>query len=349
MIKKISVLLSAVLISTIALTGCGNSNTDETKEINVFNWSEYLPQTVIDKFQEETGIKVNYETYDSNEQMLAKISTGNSDYDIAVASDYMVDIMIKQGLLQEFDAANVDNIKNIGDEYKGASYDPDNKYSIAYMVGSAMIGVNADKVTKKITSVGDLWDPVFKNSLVVLDDERAIIGLALKKLGYSINETDPAKLEKAKQELLKLKPNIKAFDSASPKKLLISGEATGAYVWNAEVALANKDNPSIVGVYPTEGVYLWQDSFVLPKGGQHKAEAEQFINFLLRPDISKMISDVFPYTNPNVEARKLMDKAVTDNEIVYPTADAVKNGEHLRDLGDTTQLYDEIWTEFKQQ
>ncbi|MEQ8154943.1 MAG: spermidine/putrescine ABC transporter substrate-binding protein [Clostridiaceae bacterium] len=348
MFKKLSIVLALLFTISVPLAGCGKKE-ELAKEINVYNWSEYLPQSVIDKFQAETGIKVNYETYDSNEQMLAKISAGNSGYDIAVASDYMVDVMIKQNLLQEFDLNNVPNFKNIGDEYKKASYDPENKYSVAYMVGSAIIAVNKDKVTKKITSVADLWDPSLKNSLVVLDDERAIIGLALKKLGYSLNETDPAKLEQAKKELIKLKPNIKAFDSASPKKLLISGEATVGYVWNAEVALAKKDNPSIEAVYPKEGVYLWQDNFILPKGGEHKKEAEMFINFLLRDDVSKMISDEFPYTNPNAAARKLMDKSVTDNTIVYPTSDLVKNGEHLKDLGDTTQLYDKIWTEFKQQ
>lgn len=346
--KKISILLALLLMLSVSFTGCGKKS-DYIGEVNVYNWSEYLPQSVIDKFEQETKIKVNYETYDSNEQMLAKVSTGNSGYDIAVGSDYMVDVMIKQNLLQQFDLSNVPNFTNIGEEYKKPQYDPENKYSIAYMVGSAIIAVNKDKVKKDIKSYADLWDPEFKNSLVVLDDERAIIGLALKKLGYSFNETDPNKLEQAKEELIKLKPNIKAFDSNSPKKLLISGEATIGYVWNAEVALAKKDNAAIEAVYPKEGAYLWQDNFVLPKGGKHKKEAEQFINYLLDAKISKMISDEFPYTNPNVEARKLMEKSVTDNTIVYPTSDLIKNGEHLRDLGDATPLFDKIWTEFKQQ
>jgi spermidine/putrescine transport system permease protein len=190
-------------------------------------------------------------------------------------------------------------------------------------------------------------DNKFKNSLVFLDDQRAIIGMALKKLGYSLNETDPTKLEEAKKELLKLKDNIKIFDSDSPKTSLINGEAAVGYVWGAEAALAQQENPDIKVFFPKEGLYLWQDNFVVPKGAPHPKNAELFINFLLDPEISAEISKSFPYANPNVEAHKLMDKETLENKVIYPDSEIIKNGEYLKDLGEATKLYDNIWTEIK--
>jgi spermidine/putrescine transport system permease protein len=347
--KKIYTIIIAILCSLILFTGCSSrSKIQYEGEVNIYNWSEYLPKAVIDKFEQEYKIKVNYAEYSSNEEMLAKIMAGGSRYDIAVATDYMVDVMIKQNLLHEINHQNVPNFKNLGEDFVNHEYDRGNKFSVAYMAGSAIIAVNKNRVNTEIKSYDDLWDDAFKNSLVVLDDQRAILGIALKKLGYSFNETNTARLEEAKQELFKLKPNIKAFDSDSPKSMLINGEATVGFVWNAEASLARKENPNIEVIYPTEGVYLWQDNFVLPKGGRNKEAAEKFINFILRPEISILISEEFPYTNPNVEAWKLMDKDILEDKAIYPTKDLIEKGEYLKDVGDLTPLYDEIWTEFKQ-
>ena len=242
---------------------------------------------------------------------------------------------------------NVPNFKNIGDQFKKLSFDPNNDYSVPYTWGDAVIVVNTKKIPGDVTSYSDLWDSKFKNSMVVLDDERALIGVALKKLGYSLNETDTAKLDQAKKELIKLKPNIKTFDSDSPKTSLINGEATAGYVWGAEVALAEKENKDLKTFFPKEGMYLWQDNFVIPKGAPHKKNAELFINFILDENVSAGISKVFPYASPNVAAQKLIDKETINNTTVYPTEVDVKLGEHLKDLGDTTKVYDQIWTEFK--
>lgn len=315
--------------------------------LNVFNWSEYLPESVIKSFEKKYNIKVNYMTYSSNEEMLARIMAGDDIFDISVASDYMVDVMRKQKLMEEIDAKNIPNLKNIGTEFMNLSFDPGNKYSVPYMWGTGVIAVNTSKVSGNITSYSDLWDVKFKNSLVVLDDQRALIGIALKKLGYSINETDPAKLEQAKQELLKLKANIKTFDSDSPKTQLINGQATAGYMWGAEAALAQKENKDIKVIFPKEGMYLWQDNFVIPKGALHKKNAEAFINFLLDPEVSAEISKAFPYANPNIAAHQYIDKSILNNTAVYPTDSDMKKGERIKDLGDATKLYDKIWTEVK--
>lgn len=357
--KKVLSLGISVLILGSVLTGCGTSATKskegssevvDQKEgdvLNVFNWSEYLPESVIKEFEDKYNIKVNYTTYSSNEEMLAKISAGGSQFDIAVASDYMVDAMRKQNLMEEINMNNIPNFKNIGDQFKKLSFDPENKYTVPYMWGTAVVAVNTKKIPGDITSYSDLWDSKFKNSIVVLDDERALIGIALKKLGYSMNETDPDKLEQAKKELIKFKDNIKAFDSDSPKTALINGEAAAGYVWGAEAALAEKENKDIKTFFPKEGMYIWQDNFIIPKGAPDKKNAELFINFILDPKVSAEISKEFPYANPNVEAHKYIDKETLQDTTVYPTEEQLKNGEHLKDLGDTITLYDKIWTEVK--
>ena len=350
--------LPVVLILLLLLgvcTGCSSirtvsdvpADTDAGNVLNVLNWSEYLPDSLIKQFENEYKIKVNYATYSSNEEMLAKIMAGDDIYDLSVGSDYMVDVMRKQKLMEEIDMANIPNFKNIGDEFKNLYFDPGNKYSVPYMSGSGVIAVNTEKVQEAVTSYSDLWDPGYKNSLVVLDDERAIIGIALKKLGYSINETDPAKLEQARQELLKLKPNIKSFNSDSPKSELLNGSVSAGYMWGAEVALAQKQNKAIKSFFPKEGMYIWQDNFVIPKGAVHKKNAEIFINFLLDPKISAEISKEFPYENPNIAARAYIDKQTLDNPAVYTTKEQAKIGERLKDIGDATKLYDKIWTQVR--
>lgn len=349
-IKKIAALLFSVLLMAGVFAGCSkteSNNGNEEAVLNVFNWSEYLPEDVIEKFEEKYNIKVNYTTYASNEEMLAKLMAGGSQFDIAVSTDYMVDVMRNQNLIQEINMDNIPNYKNIGDQFKGLAFDPENKYTVPYMWGNAVVAVNTKIVDTEIDSYADLWDSKFENSMVVLDDQRAIIGIALKKLGYSLNETDPAKLEEAKNELIKLKNNIKIFDSDSPKTSLINGEASVGYVWGAEAVLAQKENPDIKVFFPEEGLYLWQDNFIIPNGAPHKTNAELFINFLLEPEISAEISESFPYANPNVEAHKLMDAETLDNKVIYPDTEIIKNGEYLKDLGETTRLFDEIWTVLK--
>lgn len=362
------VLVMAVVLSVfVSACGGGNDSSGNTnnggnsgnngssgqggelaEELNVFNWSEYLPQSVIDKFEEKYGVKVNYNTYSSNEEMLAKISAGAVGFDVAVASDYMVEVMIKQDLLLPINKDNIPNLSNIGAEFMDLSFDPGNKYSVPYMWGKVVIAVNEDKVSKEITKYEDLWDPEFENSLVVLDDQRTLIGIANKMQGASMNSTDTEVLEKSKQLLIDLLPNIKAFDSDSPKTMLINGEAKAGIVWGAEASLARMENPAIKTVYPEEGVQLWQDNFIIPKGAPNQATAEAFINFLLEPEISAEISKEFPYANPNVAAHEFIDQEILNDPAVYPPTEEIEKGEFLIDVGEAIREYDRIWSEIKQ-
>lgn len=349
--KKILKIASGFLVVIIVFSTGIFTLTSKAKaqkpELNIFNWSEYLPQSVIDKFEEKYDIKVNYATFSSNEEMLAKLTAGGSEYDLVVASDYMVETLTKQDMLQPIDKDSLPNINYMDPNVMNQSFDPGNKYSLPYMWGDAAIAVDTTKVDFDITSYKDLWNPKLKGKIVVLDDQRAIIGMALKSLGYSINDTTDKHLEEAKKELITLQPNIKSYDSDSPKTLLINGEASVGFVWGAEASLAKRDNKNIKCVIPKEGLFLQQDNFTIPKTSKNKDAALMFMNFIMEPEISLEISKAFPYANPNTAAWKLMPSSMLNDIAIYPPTDAVKKGEHLKDIGKGIDKFDKIWSEIK--
>ncbi|MGE5628314.1 MAG: extracellular solute-binding protein [Solirubrobacterales bacterium] len=351
--KKVMAILSVIIL--VAATAGGGifayaKSTSQPKQVlNVFNWSEYLPDSVIEKFEQTYSIKVNYSTYSSNEEMLAKIMAGGGNYDVAVASDFMVEILRKQQLIQEINKENIPNISNMGPQFLNLPFDPGNKYSVPYMWLAGIIAYDSSKVPEgTIKGYKDLWKPEFKNSLTVLDDERVIMGITLKKMGYSLNETNPAVLAKAKEELKNLQPNIKSYDSDSPKTSLINGESKAIFAWGAEASLARRENPNVKYVVPEEGLFLQQDNLVIPKDANNVKAAELFINFLMDPEISAEISHYFPYGNPNTAAYNYIDQSIMEDKAVYPLESDLKNGEYLKDIGDSVTLFDTIWSEVKQ-
>lgn len=349
--KKFLCCLTAVCMLAVLFAGCadtaGGSSPEGSGELNVFIWTEYIPQSVYDLFTEETGIKVNASTYSSNEDLLSKVKASNEGiYDIVVPSDYMVKMMAEQGLLSELDKDGLTNLKNIGPQYLGQSYDPDNAYSVPFMGGVAALAVNTSIVGEDITSCSQLFSSEYENSIVMLDDFRAVTGMVAKTMGYSFNETDTATLDKISSKLMELKPNLKALDSDSPKSLMISGDASIGYMWNAEVALSIAENPDIKIVYPSEGCYLFMDNLCVLKGAKNAGNAQKFIDFILRPDVSKMISEEFPYLNPNTEAVKLLGDAYSGNPAINVPEEVIKKGEYIKDAGDALEQYNTIWTEF---
>lgn len=344
----------AILSLSMVLTavGCSSSTSSQgenglSKELNVFNWSEYLPDRVIKGFEERYGVKVNYSTFSSNEEMLAKVSAGGGIYDLIVASDFLIQSMIKQGLIEPIDLNNIPNFKNLDPDLINKEHDPGNKYSVPYMGNTVSLGYNPDQIKTSITSFEDLWKPELKGQIVMVDDQRFILGMVLKTLGYSGNDTDPAHLEEAKQKMLKLMPNIKAFDSDSPKTLLINGEVNVAVVWGPEIALAQREKPQITTVMPKEGMMITFDNLLIPAKAKHKKTAEAFINYLLEPEVNAEIAKDFPYISPNKEARKLIDKETLENIAIYPPPEEMKRIESLADIGDAVKLYDRIWSEVK--
>ena len=348
--KMLSLIVITAMLVTM-LDGCGSKSSEgKNGELNIFIWTEYVPDSVIEKFEKETGIKVNVSTYSSNEDMLAKVkSESEGTYDIVQPSDYMVEQMASQGMLEELKTDELKNLSNIGESYLNPSYDPGNKYSVPYQGGVAGIAVNTSKVKKDITSYDDLFDSSLKNSIVALDDYRAVIGMTARSMGYSMNETDLAILSKIQDKLLTLKNNVKLYDSDSPKSALISGDCTVGYVWSAEIALAMEENPDIKVVYPTEGAYLFMDNWAIPKGAKNYDSAVKFIDFMLDAENAQMVLEEFPYLSPNTKAVEAMGEDYSKNEAKNPPAEVIKKGEYVKNLdADTLKIYDEMWTKLKQ-
>lgn len=347
--KIVSVALVVVLAGSM-LGGCGSSDSASAGELNIFVWTEYVSQDAIDAFEEETGIKVNVSTYSSNEDMISKVkSESEGTYDIIQPSDYAVEQLAGQGMLEELDQEKLTNLENIGASYLDPSYDPGNVYSVPYQGGVAAIAVNTSKVDKEITSYDDLFDPSLQGQLVVLDDYRAVIGMTERSMGLSMNETDPDTLSGVEDKLLTLKDNIALYDSDSPKSALISGDCTVGYVWSAEAALAMEENPDIQIVYPSEGAYVFMDNWAIPKGAKHYDAAMEFINYMLSVDAAKMNIEEFPYLSANSKAVEAMGEEYSSNQAKNPPAEVISAGEYVSNLDtDTLAIYDEMWTKLKE-
>ncbi len=351
--KKWALALVITLLSALVSAACssGGQTTEAglDKELIFANWSDYTPENLLVKFDKEHGVKVKLSTFSSNEEVLSKLAAGGEgQYDLVVVSDYTVDIMRKQGMLEEIDKNNLPHFQNLSKEFLDQIFDPGNKYSIPYMAGNVVIAYNEEKVAKPPTSYADLWSEEYKNSLVVLDDQRTLIGIANKMQGKSMNDTDPAVLKHSLDLLMKLKPNIKAFDSDTPRNMLINGEVKAGLIWGAEAALARRDAPNIKTAIPREGLNLWLDNFVIPKGAPHKRTAEAFIDFLLEKENSAELPRAFPYMLPNDEGLQLIDDSIKKDIAVYPPKEDMARGEYLIDVGDATSEIDRIWSQFKQ-
>jgi spermidine/putrescine-binding protein len=325
-----------------------------SKEINIFVWTEYIPAEMIECFELVYGVKVNRDEYSSNEEMYAKISAGGSNYDLIQPTDYIIALMARQNLLQEIDHAKLPVMKNFDPNYLNLEFDPGNKYTIPYQAGTDSIVVNTDAVKNVPKSWEDLWKPEYAGKMVFLDDSRAVIGLTLLTLGYDVNTTDTAQLEEAKNKLAKLVPGIKLFDSDSPKTALIAGDVDLGMTWTAEALLAQKENPAIQYIYPTEGAILWQDNWAMVKDAPHADAAYALLNYTMQGDIFWMMLRDFPYINPNQAA---LDYAKANQTELYDAymaspitnvpVEAIKNGHRISDVGDATPLYDDIWVQVK--
>ena len=321
----------------------------EEKTLNVICWSEYLPDDVISSFEQETGIKINMTTYDTPDDMLAKVKTsaeGTYDMLIGPASTY-VEIFNKLGMLQKLDKNILTNYGNIDPSYLGKDFDPDNDYSVPYMGAGVVIAVNRSEIKDDIKSYKDLLNTAYANQLVVIEDSRAIVGIALIASGYDINDTSDAGLAAAKEYLMKLKPNIKVFDGASPKTEMLNGECAIGLIYNAECALAMEQNPDIECIFPEESIYFGADGMMVFKGAKHPANANQFINYILDAKISASISGVFPYTNPNKAALALLPDSYTKNEAKNVPPEIIAKAQPLKDIGDASVKIDALWSDFK--
>lgn len=325
-----------------------------SKDLNLFVWTEYIPQQTIDCFEKVYGVKVNHSEYSSNEELYAKLNAGGANYDLVQPTDYIVALMVRQGLLQELDKDKLPVMANLDPNYLDQSFDPQNKYTIPYQAGTDAIVYNSDTVETAPTSYADLWNPEYAGRLVLLDDSRAIIGATLLTLGYDPNTTDPAQLQEAQARLAELVKGVKLFDSDSPKTALIAGDVDLGITWTGEALLAQRENPAFQYVYPKEGAIIWQDNYAIPVDAPHLDAAYAWLNYTLQGDVFWKMLEEFPYSNPNAAALEFakanhpdLYKAYMDSNITNTPAEAIKASHRIEDVGDALPLYDQVWTEVK--
>lgn len=314
--------------------------------LNFYGWSEYIPQAVLDGFTDETGIKVNYETFSSGEEMLAKLLAGRGRYDIIQPSDYIAEALIKAGKLQALDLAKLPNLKNILPEYLNMPHDPEQKFTVPYMTGTVGIVVNTEKITDPVTGYADLFAEKHRDRIVVLDDGRELAVAALYTLGKDLNDFSPESIEAVRPILAEWLGRVKLFDSDSPKTALLGGDVDLGLVWGGEAAILWNEDKKFQYVLPKEGAHLFVDLLAIPVRARNVENAYLFINYLLRPEVSKLISDEFPYTNPNGAARKLLSPEQLANPASYPKIDRkLDTFRHLD--GNSSKRIDKLITDLK--
>ncbi|MDD6272804.1 MAG: spermidine/putrescine ABC transporter substrate-binding protein [bacterium] len=341
MIKKIIVILFMIML-------CCGCNNQEERTLNVLNWSSYIPDEIIRDFERKTSIKVNYSTYSSNEELLAKISSvKEGTYDLIFPSDYMIEIMKSKGMIETIDKSRLSNLSNLNYNFLGLSYDSGNDYSIPFLATSVVISVNTDNIKEDIISYSDLLNSKYKNDIVLIDDQRIIIGMALLACGHDMNTTSEEELNDAYLWLKKLKPNIKAYDSDSPKNFLINNEANIAVLWNAEGAIASNTNKSIKNIFPSEGFALSIDNFAIPRGAKNKDELYEFMDYILDAQIMAQIIESYPYKTVNKKSEKYLSSEYMNNNASNISDAIISEGYFVKNIGDKIKLYDKLWAKIK--
>jgi spermidine/putrescine-binding protein len=339
----------ATLAALTVLAGCGGGDpAPPARTLNIYIWTNYLPDDVLADFERRTGIDVNVATYDSNEVMYEKLQSGVAGYDIVVPSDYMLRILTAQRLLLPLDHSRLPGLRNLDPRFLNQEFDPGNRHSFPYLWGTTGIGYDKTKTAGPIDSWQALFDPRHAGRILMLDDMREAFGAALKLMGRSINENDPAVLRQAAAMLSEQKRLVRTYNSSDFANLLAAGDVDLAHGWNGELAEAVANAPErLAYVVPKEGSTLWIDSLAIPAGSDHVHAAYDFLNFVLEPEIAARIVNAVHYAGANQAAMGKIDPAIRADPAIYPPKEVLDRCELIEDLGENTPLLDELWTEIK--
>jgi spermidine/putrescine-binding protein len=379
--KKITRFFVLVIVLSIMLAACGGAETTEVppetteapqateempeeiteepqtgvepaSEIVIYHWSEYIDPEIYTLFEEEYGISVIEDNFSSNEELLAKLQGGATGYSIIVPSEYMANIMIKEGMVAKLDHSNIPNISNLQDRFKELYFDPGNQYCVAYQWGTTGIGYLSSEMEEP-TSWSVFFEPdpdaPYFGRYTMLDDARENFAAALSYLGYDINTTDEAQLEEAKQLLIDAKAGLSGYDSDTYEDLVASGENILAHGWNGDFIAVMEENEDLAYTVPQEGSVIWVDNVCIPVtvSPEEKLAAEMFIDFILRPDIGAMISEYNYYASPNAAAEAVLDEEILNDPSVYPPSETLDRLQFLEDVGEKDSLYQRLWDEVK--
>lgn len=334
------------------LSGCGSANKYPNGKVYVYNWGEYIDPETLDMFEKETGIQVIYDEFDTNETMYPKVEAGASNYDVVCPSDYMIQKMIDNDLLQELNWDNIPNAKaNIGAQYyeQSEAFDPGNRYAVPYCWGTVGILYNKTMVDEPVTSWSILWDEKYADSILMQDSVRDLFMVGLKSLGYSMNSTDEKELNEAKDLLIQQKPLVQAYVIDQVRDKMIGNEAALGVIYSGEAIFTQRENPDLEYVIPKEGTNVWIDGWVIPKNAENVENAEKFIDFMCRGDIALLNFDYITYSTPNTAAQALIkDDDIRNSKIAFPDLSQYDGLETFSYLGDDADaLYNDLWKEIK--
>ncbi|MCI9283114.1 MAG: spermidine/putrescine ABC transporter substrate-binding protein [Lachnospiraceae bacterium] len=352
--KGFFAVLMAMALVVVSLSGCKGSGGESEKkekgdpgELNIYTWAEYVPQDVIDRFESETGIRVNYTNFEANEEMLAKLETSEGgEYDIIIASDYIIKIAAEEGLVKELDKEKIPNFKNIDPVFQNFFYDPENKLTVPYGPGIPLLVYDPSVVTCEITGYDSLWDASLKDNLALMDSERVVMGMTLKTMGESFNTEDLDVIRAAGNKLMELAPNVRVLSQNQTQDYLLSGEVSAAFLFTSQVVLALSQNPELEVVYPKEGLGFGVDAAFIPSKAPNSDNAHAFLNFILDGEMGAQIAQQTYYLCPNQASYEFLDEEFKKSLII--STDDVPNGEFIQDVGpEATSLHEEFWTEFK--
>ncbi len=349
--KSLTSRLKALFVLT--LTFFSVSSFAAEQKLYVYNWTDYVPSDLVAKFTKETGIQVIYSTFESNEEMFAKmklLAKEGEGYDLVFPSSYYVDKMAKEGLLKKLDHSKLKNFHQIPEEFLNRSFDPNNQYSLPYVYGLTGIGVNSDMIDPaKITSWADLWNPEYKGQILLTNDAREVFHIALLLNGDSPNTRQESQIKAAYDRLLKLIPNVLVFNSDSPEVPFVQGEVSLGMLWNGSAYLAHKEDPAIKFIYPKEGAIFWMDNYAIPRTAKNVDNAYKFIDFLLRPENAAYVVQKMGFSMPNKGVKALFPTDVANNTTLFPPKEEVEKGIIQADVGNAVGIYEKYWNLLKAQ
>lgn len=357
--KRIFIIgLLLVTWAVLLIAGCGGDEKQEAatqvaaddgskKTLNIYMWPDIVDPELIKAFEKQNNCRINYDVISNNEELLAKMQAGGAQYDLIQPSDYMVEIMIKLKMLDKLNLDNIPNKKHLVPFLQNPAYDPTGEYVVPYTWGFTGIVYNKKYVKKAPTSLADLWDPDYKNRLILLNDSREVLGMALKKNGFSNNSTKQEEIDIAVKDLQKLMDNVMAFDTDTIKQKMIAEEAWIGIMWSGDASFVIQDNKDIGYVVPKEGGVIWADNLAIPKTCKNKALAEKFINFIFEPKNSAQNFEYIGYDETNMEAMQYHDEEFRNNPVLKEARDHADRGEWLKDIGEHVTMYDRAWTELK--
>lgn len=343
--KKVAWLMTVVL-SVSLIAGCGEKKKDKQTELNLFTWDGMFPQEVLDNFEDETGININYSNFDYDEDMLAKLEEAKGgDYDLVIADDYIIELAVNEGLVQKLDKTKISNYDNINPLYQSQFYDPNNEYTIPYGAGIPLIVYNPDMIDFDIQSYDDLWNEKLKDNIAIVGNYRVVDGIVLKSMGESFNTQDLDIIQQAGDKLKKLAPNIRVINDNNTQDFLISGEVAAAFLYTSQVNLALAANPDLKIVYPKEGLGFGIMAGFVPSKAPNADAAHAFLDYLLRPEVSAKCFEFLGYYCTNKAAESYISDDMKERLIV---PDSVTSGEIVQNISkEAEDLHSKIWNEFR--